>query len=73
MQIVWNKNRTAAVQLKKIREINTFVIPAGDMGNANKVYNLRGWFNRNEFFDFGMFESKREVDAFVYRHIERQN
>ena len=63
-----NSGRTAWVKASKLREIVIYpdredIIRGGRTGN--KHTEVKGWFNKDEFFDFGWFEHPEEARQFV--------
>ena len=60
MKYLWNKDKTASVKESKIREITIY-----PPGNARKCFEVYGWYNPNECFIFGQFETKKEAQDFV--------
>ncbi len=64
----WNKDKTASVILSKIKEISILerTSPAGE--NRLKIsFSVRGWFNKENFFSFGDFDSLQEAQDFVQK------
>ena len=66
--MLWNKDHTACSKASKIREI--VIYPdrrsMSDSITSPKVHTeVKGWYNANEDFDFGWFDTKGEAQAFV--------
>jgi len=62
--MLWNKNHTSCCKASKIREI--FIYPDRRSQFSDKLHTeVRGWYNKNEDFDFGWFDTQDEAQAFV--------
>ncbi len=67
VHVAWNKNRDASVVLSKIKE---FTI-SESLNSSHFV--VRGWYNKDNFFNFGEFESKEEARKFLEKiHAQYQ-
>jgi hypothetical protein len=69
--MLWNKDREESVMSTKLRSIGIYFSGSGSHG----CYSVRGWFNANESFYFGAFDSKSEAEVFVealHAQIERR-
>jgi hypothetical protein len=60
---LWNKGYNASVRASKIREITIFETPYSS--TEQPQWFVEGWFNKNEAFKFGYFDSLAEAQAFV--------
>jgi len=58
-KVYWNKKRTSSVVLDKIKEYSINQSPISDL------YELRGWYNKENSFLFGEFETEKEAQAFL--------
>jgi len=62
----WNKYRTKSVVLPKLKEFSIDEVSAFVPMYPDKiVYQARGWFNKENFFLFGEFETKAEAEMFL--------
>jgi len=61
-KMLWNKYKTASVRASKIREI---MLTNFRDHRGKYWYVVKGWFNANEAFSFGEFESEDEARAFI--------
>jgi hypothetical protein len=62
--MLWNKGKTESVRASKIRSFGIYpehTVP-GEHPNAHK---LLGWFNANEEFYFGWWDTKKEAQAYL--------
>jgi len=58
-RLVWNKNKTAAVTMSKIKECTI-------SKDNEKAYSIRGWYNKENSFLFGTdFKSPEECHKFL--------
>jgi len=62
MKLLWNKEKTASVVASKIREI---CIYPRRTGNGGTIYEVKGWYNKNEYFYFGFFQTEKEAQEFI--------
>ena len=60
-RVAWNKYRTASVVLAKLKE---FTITSKNVNNVLS-WEVRGWYNFENNFLFGEFETKEEATAFL--------
>ncbi len=58
-KVAWNKDHTRSVVLSKLKEFSI------DDVIYEKRFAVKGWFNKENFFDFGSFDSKEEAELFV--------
>lgn len=54
----WNKDKTASVVLSKLKE---FTIQE----NAESKWVLRGWYNKDNCFNFGEFNYQQEAQDYL--------
>ena len=60
IKVAWNRKKTASVVLSKVKEFNV------DQNNFNEKYNVKGWFNKENFFSFGNdFETLPQAQKFL--------
>ena len=61
--VVWNKNKTASVVLSKLKEFTITEL----LGSYSETrgYTVRGWYNKDNFFNFGEFPSLEEAKEFL--------
>ena len=61
--MLWNKDRTQSVRASKIRN---FMIahPSWDKSDES-IIALYGWYNENEYFLFGVFNTPGEAQTFL--------
>jgi hypothetical protein len=61
IKAAWNKGKTASVVLSKVKE---FTIE--DYGsNFTERYELRGWYNKENYFVFGQFVTLPQAQKFL--------
>lgn len=60
--MLWNKGKTESVKASKIRLIGIY---PETIGQNRRVKKVLGWFNANEYFYFGWFETEDEARTFV--------
>jgi len=65
---LWNKNKTASVRASMIREIHIYRKIGA---STDEYFEVTGWFNKEEDFCFGFFETEDEARMFV-RGLHRQ-
>ncbi len=56
-KVAWNKERTASVVLSKLKEFTLLQGPY--------QWILKGWFNKENSFSFGSFDTKAEAEKFL--------
>jgi hypothetical protein len=63
-KMLWDKTHTACVRASKIR---TIIIYPDRLSTIIDTYHteVKGWFNENDHFDFGRFETEAEAQQFV--------
>ena len=63
LKVGWNKDRSASVVLSKIKE---FTIPElSGSPNYTGTCHVHGWYNKENFFNFGTFNSPMEARKFL--------
>jgi len=71
-KMLWNIYKTASVKASKIREITLSTVP----DHRGKFWwCVKGWFNKDEYFSFGDFDSEEEARGFIeelHRQIESE-
>ena len=68
--MLWNKDRTESVRASKIRN---FGIYQEQLTLQRRGWKLLGWYNSNEYFYFGYFETEEETRRFldeIHKQIE---
>ena len=62
--MLWNNDRTAVCKAGKIREI---VVYHGRHESSNDRLHseVKGWYNKEEYFDFGWFNTEDEANKFM--------
>ena len=69
---LWNKDKTASVDSSKIREFTKY--PFSNFSQDRTVYPVKGWYDKNECFEFGWFDTEVEALAFIENmHKEIEN
>ena len=61
--MLWNKDRTQSVRASKIRNF-AIVHPTWERQNQT-IFAIFGWFNKDEYFLFGEFDTPSEAQAFL--------
>lgn len=66
--MLWNKDKTESVRASKIRSFSVY--PQTDIISSipfktRTTYILRGWYNANEYFYFGWWDTKEEAQAYL--------
>ena len=64
-KMLWNKERDASVKASKVREITISPEMRSAFDSGKTHVEVRGWFNKNEDFIFGWFDTKEEATLFV--------
>jgi len=59
MKMLWNKFKTASVSASKLKEINLY--PCRETNG----YEVLGWYNSNESFNFGQFTTEADARNFI--------
>jgi len=63
--MLWNKEYTQSCKASKVREINIYPCHNQDpKGMEAKVY---GWYNKDEYFDFGYFLNTEDARRFIVK------
>ena len=70
--MLWDKEGKNSVRASKVRNfsINSYTFTATGV----EKYELRGWYNSNEAFYFGMWDTEAQARMFldgIHKHIER--
>lgn len=60
--MLWNVDRTESVRASKIRN---FGIYQEQVSSVRKGWKLHGWYNANEYFYFGFFETEDEARIYL--------
>lgn len=64
-KMLWDKEYKACVKASKLREIRIYPNRVSPI-DRNKIHTeVMGWFNSNEYFDFGSFDTEQEAETFV--------
>jgi hypothetical protein len=65
--VAWNKEHTNSVVLAKLKEFSIQELNGNPaiMEMFKMKYSVRGWFNKENCFSFGSFESMAEAQAFL--------
>jgi len=61
--MLWNKNKTESVRASKIR--NFALYPEHDIPLRHNLFKLLGWYNANEYFYFGFWDTEQEAIAYL--------
>ena len=63
-KMLWNKDHTASVRASKLR--NIVIYPdRRDMIGGKVHTEVKGWYNDNDYFDFGWFDNQLQATVFV--------
>ena len=60
--VAWNKTKIKSVVLSKLKEFS--IDEDFSMANGPK-WSVRGWFNKDNYFFFGSFESEADARIFL--------
>jgi len=65
--MLWNTDHTASVKASRIREITIETGRRLAIGNSpgGDVHTVRGWYNNEDCFTFGDFETRFKANQFV--------
>jgi hypothetical protein len=62
--MLWDKSETASVRASKIRSFTiTPNYPSAHYGDVG--WSVRGWYNEDNYFYFGTFETEEEARAYL--------
>lgn len=64
-KMLWNVGRTESVKASKIRTIGIYPETIRQTPEAREGSRVLGWYNANEYFYFGWFETEGEARAFM--------
>ena len=63
-KMLWNNNHTESVKASKLRNISIY--PDRHTMLGEKLHTeVKGWYNAQEYFDFGWFDTKEQAVYFV--------
>lgn len=62
-KVAWNKDRTKSVVLSKLKEFT--ITNMEQQSHMAKPWSVRGWFNQENSFSFGQFETEAEARNFL--------
>lgn len=62
-RVAWNKDKSASVVLAKLKEFT--ITNVEYKGHQNATWSVRGWYNKENFFEFGTFSSEEEARSFL--------
>jgi len=63
-KMLWNRDHTQAVRASKLRCITVYHGRHSEL--SQKTHSeIKGWFNSNEDFDFGWFDTTEEANTFA--------
>lgn len=61
--MLWNQSKTESVRASKIRSFGIY--PEHTIPPKNDRYKLLGWYNANEYFYFGFWDTEEEARAYL--------
>ena len=61
--MLWNQDKTESVRASKIRSFGIY--PEHTIPPGWDKFKLLGWFNANEYFYFGNWETKQQAQMFL--------
>lgn len=61
--MLWNRDKTESVRATKIRSFGVY--PEHTIHNHPNAHKLLGWYNANEYFYFGWWDTKEEAQAYL--------
>lgn len=64
MKFLWNKEHTQSAKASAIREINIYDAKY-EFSDRKPKWKVLGWYNKNEDFLFGYFDTIEEAEQFV--------
>ena len=65
--MLWNQDKTESVRASKIRSFRVYARPVYSVTAQDYIsrFELLGWFNANESFYFGDWETKQQAQMFL--------
>jgi len=65
-KFIFDKGKKRAVALSRIREFSFYTTDAGNV-------EIRGWYDRNDYFDFGEWPTYEEAEEWFVEHVLKPN
>lgn len=59
IRAAWNTDKTRSVALSKLKEFSIDDVPGAN------TYVVRGWYNKENYFSFGTFSTRKEAVVFL--------
>lgn len=64
-RVAWNKDKTKSVVLAKLKEFTIADEEYKGYTGTTPHWSVKGWFNKENYFDFGNFSTEDEARMFL--------